>query len=191
MSHGPWRGDRVVVYIGLGSNLSDPPAQLYRARRALAALADSRLLACSRLYRSRPLGPVVQPDFTNAVVALETTMVPLDLLDALQAIEQDQGRVRVAQRWGPRTLDLDIVLYAGQVIDLPRLQVPHPGLPERNFVLYPLHDIAPELVIPGQGPLAVLLQHCPRTGLEQQQGADHCIPGLESRVGGGCAVWKP
>lgn len=172
MSHGPWRDDRVVVYIGLGSNLADPVAQLHRACQALAALADSRLLTCSRLYRSRALGSVVQPDFTNAVAALETILAPLVLLDALQVIEQDQGRVRTAQRWGPRTLDLDLLLYAGQVIDLPRLQVPHPGLPERNFVLYPLHDIAPDLVIPGQGPLVALLQHCPRAGLKQQQGTD-------------------
>ncbi len=156
----------VHVYIGLGSNLADPIAQVRQALTALAGLPATRLLAASPLYRSRPMGPADQPDFINAVAALDTALAPLDLLDALQDIEQAQGRVRDAVRWGPRTLDLDLLLYAEQCLELPRLRVPHPGLPARNFVLYPLHDIAPELMIPGHGALRQLLAQCPREGLD-------------------------
>jgi len=106
------------------------------------------------------MGPQDQPDYVNAVMSITTSLTPLALLDILQSIEQQQGRVRGAERWGPRTLDLDLLLYAEQVINLPRLKIPHPGLHERSFVLYPLFEIAPSLVIPGRGALATLLQHC-------------------------------
>ncbi|MFO7604106.1 MAG: 2-amino-4-hydroxy-6-hydroxymethyldihydropteridine diphosphokinase [Gammaproteobacteria bacterium] len=150
----------VTAYIGLGSNLDHPQTQLRQAIDAIAVLPGCRRLALSSLYRSRPLGPQDQPDYINAVMAIETTLAPLALLDELQAIEQAQGRVRGAERWGPRTLDLDLLLYAAEEYDAPRLKIPHPGLHERSFVLYPLYEIAPALVIPGRGALVELLAHC-------------------------------
>lgn len=155
------------VYIGLGSNLANPTEQLQNAFSALAALPGSSLLAASSLYTSKPLGPADQPDYCNAVAALDTTLEPLQLLDCLQQIEQLQGRQRKAERWGPRTLDLDILLFADQLIDLPRLQVPHYHLQERPFVLYPLAEIAPELELPDGRSLAELLQNCPLQGLQR------------------------
>lgn len=147
----------VEAYIGLGSNLDDPVGQL---RDALAALAEHEaieLCRCSRLYGSTPMGPQDQPDYVNAVACIATDLEPIPLLDALQAIENQQGRVR-QRRWGERTLDLDLILYGDQQIDLPRLQVPHYGMHERAFVLLPLAEIAPaDLMIPGRGPLARLL----------------------------------
>ncbi len=157
-----------TAYIGMGSNLGDPPRQLEQACQALAALPDSTLLGQSAWYRSPPLGPADQPDYLNGVAVLETTLAPHALLDALQAIETRQGRVRGPQRWGPRTLDLDLLVYGEQIIDDQRLQVPHPGLGQRNFVLYPLHDVAGDaLIIPGLGPLTKLLEQCSSKGLER------------------------
>lgn len=151
--------------IGLGSNLDDPPAQLQQAVSALARLPDTRVVAVSPLYRNAPLvpageDPAGQPDYVNAVAVLDTTMAPLALLDALQAIENDQHRIRT-RRWGPRTLDLDLLLYGDERIDLPRLTVPHPGLRERRFVLLPLHDVAPDLVLPDGVKLTDVLVGCP------------------------------
>jgi len=154
----------VTVYIGLGSNLADPLAQLHRAITELAQLPQSRLQAQSSLYRSAPIGPQNQPDYLNAVVVLETALPPLALLAELQAVEAAHQRMR-GERWGPRTLDLDLLLYADQIIDLPALTVPHPGLYERNFVLYPLAEIAPGLEIPGFGVLGELLARCERGSL--------------------------
>ncbi|HXH03734.1 MAG TPA: 2-amino-4-hydroxy-6-hydroxymethyldihydropteridine diphosphokinase [Candidatus Competibacteraceae bacterium] len=157
----------VLAYIGLGANLEAPRRQVEAALEELAALPDSRLLARSPLYRSTPLGgPEGQPDYVNAAAAIETTLPPYALLDALQAIEQAHGRVRTV-RWGPRTLDLDLLLYGDLVQDDPRLILPHPRLHERAFVLYPLHDIAPALVVPGRGTLAELLERCACAGLER------------------------
>ena len=152
------------AYIGLGSNLADPQTRLRRAFTELAQLPKSQLVAQSSLYRSTPMGPQDQPDYLNAVVALETALSPLALLAGLQAVEAAHQRVR-GERWGPRTLDLDLLLYADQTIDLPTLTVPHPGLYERNFVLYPLAEIAPRLVIPGLGVLGELLARCERGSL--------------------------
>lgn len=151
----------LTAYIGLGSNLADPQAQLQRALSELAVLPQSRLLAQSSLYRSPPMGPQDQPDYLNAVAAVDTALSPLALLDELQALELAHQRVR-GEHWGPRTLDLDLLLYGEQRIDLPTLKVPHPGLYTRNFVLYPLAEIAPELVIPGFGALGELLARCDR-----------------------------
>lgn len=157
----------VTVYIGIGSNLQQPVEQVRQALLHLAEIPRSRLLAHSPLYRSIPLGPADQPAYVNAVAALATELAPLVLLDALQSIEQQQGRVRGSERWGPRTLDLDLLLYGDQQITNDRLIVPHPGLGERNFVLYPLYDIAGEnLRIPGLGLLGQLLHACPAQGLE-------------------------
>ncbi len=156
------------VYIGLGSNLADPQQQLRGALQALAELPGSRLAAVSSLYASDPLGPADQPRYVNAVAALETDLEPLALLDALQRIELAQGRERKAERWGPRTLDLDILLFGERLIDQPRLQVPHYHMQARPFVLYPLAEIAPpELVLADGRRLVDLLAACPFRGLER------------------------
>ena len=157
------------VYIGLGSNLAQPAQQLRAALAAMAALPDTELIAVSSLYASKPLGPADQPDFVNAVAALDTALEPLALLDCLQQIELQQGRQRKAERWGPRTLDLDILLFGELQIDLPRLQVPHYHLQERPFVLYPLAEIAPDLQLPDGRDVPTLLQNCPFQGLERLQ----------------------
>ncbi|HYQ91664.1 MAG TPA: 2-amino-4-hydroxy-6-hydroxymethyldihydropteridine diphosphokinase [Candidatus Competibacteraceae bacterium] len=156
----------MTAYIGIGSNLADPVAQVRQAVLALGRLSQSRSIACSSLYRSKPWGLPGQPDYINAVAALETTLPALELLTQLQALETARGRVRTV-RWGPRTLDLDILLYGELQFDEPRLIVPHPRLRERAFVLYPLHDLAPELRLPDGMTLATLLAQCPPWELER------------------------
>jgi 2-amino-4-hydroxy-6-hydroxymethyldihydropteridine diphosphokinase len=145
------------VYIGLGSNLADPAAQVAAGVRALARLPKTRLVAHSRLYRSAPWGRADQPEFVNAVIQLETALEPRELLDHLLGIERGAGRERDGTRWGPRILDLDILAYAQRRVAEPGLQVPHPHLHERAFVLVPLAEIAPDLHIPGRGRVADLL----------------------------------
>lgn len=145
------------VYIGLGSNLADPAAQVEAGLRALARLPKTRLVARSRLYRSAPWGRVDQPEFVNAAAQLETVLEPGLLLDALLQIERAAGRERDGTRWGPRVLDLDILVYGERRIAEPGLHVPHPHLPERAFVLVPLAEIAPDLQVPGRGRVADLL----------------------------------
>lgn len=157
----------VTVFIGLGSNLDDPLRQVRAALEALAVLERTELAGVSHLYRSAPMGPPGQPDYINAVACLRTRLAPESLLNALQAIEARAGRDRSGERWGPRTLDLDILLYGDRRIDSARLQVPHPGIAARNFVLYPLAELAPDLDIPGLGPLPDLLARCPPEGLER------------------------
>ena len=158
----------VRAYVGLGSNLDDPQAQIRQALRELDGLERVQLVRVSGLYRSAPMGPAGQPDYLNAVAALDTWLDADGLLLLLQGIEEFHHRVRNGERWGPRTLDLDLLLYGDQCIDSAHLRVPHYGLPERNFVLYPLAEIAPpDLVVPGQGPLAALLARCPDTGLQR------------------------
>lgn len=154
------------AWIGLGSNLEDPLAQVSTALQELKQLPDTTLAARSSLYRSDPVGPPGQPDYINAVAALDTRLEPEALLDALQAIEQMHQRVRKIH-WGPRTLDLDLLLYGDQVISTPRLTVPHAYMTERNFVLWPLAELAPELILPDGRPLNTLLQHCPMGTLEK------------------------
>ncbi|AOV16584.1 2-amino-4-hydroxy-6-hydroxymethyldihydropteridine diphosphokinase [Acidihalobacter aeolianus] len=160
------------AYVALGSNLDDPVAQIERATHALAALPLTRLRRRSQLYANPPMGPQDQPEYVNAVAALETALAPLALLDALQAIETEQGRTRSGPRWGARTLDLDLLLYDDLEWDDPRLTLPHPGLHERDFVLYPLAEIAPQLAIPGREPLVALLAQCPSRGLRPLDRAD-------------------
>lgn len=156
------------VYIGLGSNLAEPAEQLRQALVALEQLPDTRLAAVSSFYVSDSLLPG-QPRYTNAVAALDTGLEPLQLLDALQAIELDQGRER-HERWGPRTLDLDILLFGQRLIDEPRLRVPHYHMHARAFVLYPLAEIASEdLQLPDGRHLSELLAACPFEGLERLQ----------------------
>lgn len=157
----------VIAYIGLGSNLADPVKQIKLARSALTALPQVKEKAFSSLYRSPPMGPQDQPDYVNAVMAVTTELSASDLLQALQSIENKQGRVRTGQRWGARTLDLDLLMYGDQRIDRPELTVPHPGIADRVFVLYPLYEIAPELEIPGKGPISQLIANCPLQGLQR------------------------
>lgn len=144
------------AYIGIGSNLDTPERQVREALALLDRIPGTRLLASSSLYRSAPFGGVEQPDFVNAVAAVLTTLAPAALLAALQDLERQRGRQRDVVRWGPRMIDLDLLVYAGRTIDEPGLTVPHPGIAERNFVLLPLGEIAPELVIPGLGRVAGL-----------------------------------
>lgn len=158
------------VFLGLGSNLDSPLTQLQRATNAVDALTATRVLARSPVYRNPALplpGETIstQPDYCNAVLLIETGLEPLALLDALQAIELAQGRVR-GERWAARTLDIDLLLYGDRMMDHPRLTVPHPGLAARRFVLQPLADIAPALHLPAGTPLAGrtvrdLLAQCP------------------------------
>jgi 2-amino-4-hydroxy-6-hydroxymethyldihydropteridine diphosphokinase len=149
------------AYVGIGSNLDTPDAQVQRAVTELADLEYSRVTAVSSLYRSAPLGPSDQPDYSNAVAALLTQLAPHRLLAELRAIEDRHGRDRGAARWGPRTLDLDLLVYADRVIDDAELTLPHAGIRQRNFVLLPLHELAPQLLVPGQGRVAALLQGLP------------------------------
>lgn len=144
-----------LCYIGLGSNLDDPEEQVRTACRALQQWPETRLTAVSSLYRSLPVGPQDQPDFINAVVALDTHLEAEPLLDRLQAQEQHQGRIR-RRHWGERTIDLDILLYGDQLIDQPRLTVPHTELCNRSFVVIPLLEVAPRLTLPNGTPLASL-----------------------------------
>lgn len=159
---------QIAAYVGLGSNLAQPISQVEQALQALASLPGTTLIAHSSLYRTRPVGPQDQPDFVNAVAGLSTALLPEELLDELQHLEQQQGRVRSGERWGPRSLDLDLLLYGGQVIASERLQVPHPRMTERAFVLYPLAEIAPiDLEIPGKGQLRELLETLSEDGIER------------------------
>jgi 2-amino-4-hydroxy-6-hydroxymethyldihydropteridine diphosphokinase len=156
------------VYIGLGSNLADPAEQLRDAIKAMARLPQSSLSGVSSFYVSDSL-LAGQPRYTNAVAAIDTSLPPLTLLDALQAIENDQGRERL-ERWGPRTLDLDILLFGNRLIDEPRLKVPHYQMQERTFVLYPLAELAPGLTFADGRRLDDLLAGCPFEGLERLPG---------------------
>ena len=135
------------VYVALGANLAEPIEQLNQAVVRLEQLASNGQVTVSSYYSSTPMGDVIQPDYVNAVASFQTKLAPLDLLDALQAIENQQGRVR-EQRWGPRTLDLDLLLYGNQIIDTPRLTVPHYGMKQRDFVLLPLAEITTNLLLP-------------------------------------------
>jgi len=153
------------VYIGLGSNLDQPQQQLERAIIALKNLKQNQLIQISSFYRSPPMGPTDQNDYINAVAELETQLAPLELLDQLQAIEKQQGRVRNKQRWSARTLDLDLLLYGQQVIQEARLEVPHYGIKDRAFVVLPLLEIAPLIELPHFGPLNRIAQKLAKQGI--------------------------
>ena len=144
------------AYVGMGSNLNRPARQIETALELLGAIPRTRLVSVSSLYRSAPFGGIEQPDFINAAAALLTQLGPAELLSELKDIEARQGRERSAQRWGPRVLDLDLLVHATAVVDEPGITVPHPGIGERNFVLLPLLEIAPELDIPGLGRAAAI-----------------------------------
>ena len=138
------------AYVAIGSNLKSPRERVLQAMTQIAALGSVRSLAASRLYLSRPMGPQDQPDFINAAVGFLTTLSPRELLTELLGIERDMGRSR-QERWGPRVIDLDLIWMLDVVVAEPGLTVPHPGVSIRNFVLYPLADIAPTIKIPGMG----------------------------------------
>ena len=149
--------ETVTAYIGLGSNLGDPLSNLHSALAQLAASDRVEMRGVSRFYTSKPMGPQDQPDYVNAVACVQTTLAPLDLLNVLFTVERAHGRVRdPALRWGARTLDLDLLLYGTQTIDLPQLHIPHVGLGQRSFVVLPLMDIAPRLILP----IGTNLQDC-------------------------------
>lgn len=155
------------VWLGLGANLGDPQAQVERAFEQIDALPQTRLIARSALYRSDPVGPPGQPDYCNAVCEIETALAPDALLDAVLAIEVDNGRTRDGVRWQARRLDIDLLHVDGYAVDTPRLTLPHPHLAARNWVLVPLADIAPQLVIPGMGSIAALAQRLGHAGLRR------------------------
>jgi 2-amino-4-hydroxy-6-hydroxymethyldihydropteridine diphosphokinase len=159
--------EQVVAYIGLGSNLENPVEQVKSARTSLAAVERIEELAFSGLYRSTPMGPQDQPDYINAVMSVKTSLTAHELLHCLQAIEHGQGRVRTGERWGARTLDLDLLIYGDRQIRTPDLIVPHPGIPSRNFVLYPLFELTTQLLVPGMGMIADLIATCPAAGLQR------------------------
>lgn len=153
------------AYVALGSNLNTPHAQIERAYELLGKIPKSSMVMRSRLYRSQPMGPQDQPEFVNAVAGLLTRLEPLQLLAELQSIERDMGRVPPAYRWGPRVIDLDLLMHGRSRLDSTELRLPHPGLCERNFVLYPLCDIAPDLDLPGKGRICELAARVSDAGL--------------------------
>jgi 2-amino-4-hydroxy-6-hydroxymethyldihydropteridine diphosphokinase len=155
------------AYIGIGSNLEDPKTQVLRACEGLETLAATRVLGVSPLYRSKPFGPVAQPDFVNAAAALLTQLDSRGLLLELQGLERSLGRPGERERWGPRIIDLDLLVYGRERRQEPGITLPHPGIVERNFVLYPLADLAPDLDVPGLGPVAELKGRLAPLGLER------------------------
>lgn len=157
----------VAAYVALGSNLGDPRAQIAGAIQALDALPGTHVTARSADYLTPPWGPVAQPDYINAAVRLDTTLTPDDLLDHLLAIEHDFGRRRDGERWGPRTLDLDLLMLGDHRRTGERLTLPHPRIAERAFVLLPLNDLDPKLFVPGQGYLRTLLGSVDTSGCQR------------------------
>jgi len=155
-----------LAYIGLGSNLSDPEKQIHQAIRQIKLFKNSHIARISSLYFSRPMGPQDQPDYMNAVLALQTTLSPIELLDELQAVENNTGRIRKADRWGARILDLDILLYDQLIIDSERLTIPHYGLKQREFVLLPLAEITQQLMLPDGDNVAILAKNIEANGLK-------------------------
>lgn len=149
------------TYIGLGGNLDNPVSQVREGFRALAQLSRSRLVTQSALYRSSPVGPADQPDYVNAVACLDTELAPQALLHTLQTVEAGHGRVRGPVRWGPRTLDLDILLYGDLRLAEPLLTIPHPQIAHRAFVLIPLREVAPGIMVPGAGRIDDLIARLP------------------------------
>ena len=147
----------IPAYVGLGSNLDDPRARITEACAALAGLPNSRFVRASSLYRTPPFGPVAQPEFVNAVAALLTQLSPQELLAALKQVEARMGRTAPIVRWGPRRIDLDLLVYGDVSLEEPDITVPHPGIPERAFVLVPFAEIAPDLFVPRAGRVSMLL----------------------------------
>ena len=156
----------IPVYIGLGSNLGQSQKQIQAACKDLTELSETKLIKCSSLFQSLPMGPQNQPNYVNAVVLIETKLSADRLLQQTQKIETQHGRIRKSDRWGPRTLDLDILLYGQQQLNEVNLTIPHIGMKQREFVLYPLFEIAPELILPCGEKLSDLVHACPKNGLQ-------------------------
>lgn len=156
------------AYVGLGSNLEDPPVQIHRACGALHGLPRCMLVAVSALYRNPPMGPQDQPWYVNAVAGLLTQLSPWELLDALKSIEAAHGRTRrPADRWGPRVIDLDLLVYGATRVEEAGLSLPHAGIAQRNFVLFPLLEVAPTLDVPGLGRVSDLAARVDGSRLER------------------------
>lgn len=153
------------AYVALGSNLADPAAQVAAALGSLRGIPGTRLIARSRLWASRPLGPQDQPDFVNAVAGLLTQLDARELLGELQALERAMGRTGPLVRWGPRSIDLDLLAMGSDELSEPAICLPHPGVHERDFVLYPLAELAPELWIPGRGRVEALARRVANRGI--------------------------
>lgn len=156
--------DFTTVFIGLGSNLSQPTEQIKAALNALSQLPASQSLRCAPWYSSKAIGPGDQPDYINTVASLETTLTPAALLVHLQLIENQHGRQRNI-RWGARTLDLDILLYGNEIISTDTLEIPHPEMTQRGFVLQPLSDLAPKLTLPMGITVSEYLSKCDTSDL--------------------------
>ena len=163
----------IDVYVGLGSNLASPLQQLQHCVNQLRELPHTELVQVSPFYGSTAIGPGEQPDYVNGVAHLHTTLTAGDLLEALQQLEQQQGRERGPVRWLPRTLDLDILLYGDQIINEPHLHIPHPRMQERNFVLLPLFDLAPTLTMPDGKALRDLVKLCGNEGIWRLDSSSH------------------
>jgi 2-amino-4-hydroxy-6-hydroxymethyldihydropteridine diphosphokinase len=159
--------DSDVVYIGLGANLGNPVDQLRSALTQLALISDTELDVCSHFYSSAPMGPSDQPNYTNAVCRLHSRLAPLTLLDRLQQIENEHGRVRTGEHWSARTLDLDMLFFGNQFIQNDRLTVPHYGIREREFVLVPLFELTPTLIMPDNRPISHWVAECDLTQLRR------------------------
>jgi 2-amino-4-hydroxy-6-hydroxymethyldihydropteridine diphosphokinase len=155
------------AYVGVGSNLQEPRAQVVRALEALARLPTTRLVARSPLYHTPPFGEVVQPAFVNAVAGLMTQLTPEEMLDALRRLEKELGREPPRERWGPRLIDLDLLVVGAEKHATETLKLPHPGIAERDFVLYPLADIAPDLDVPGVGRVSRLREAVANRGVRR------------------------
>jgi 2-amino-4-hydroxy-6-hydroxymethyldihydropteridine diphosphokinase len=155
------------AYVGLGSNLDEPLVQIRRACAALSQVPHSRLVALSALYASQPMGPVAQPDFVNAVAGMLTQLPVTEFFQVLRRLERDLGREPPRVRWGPRRIDLDLLVFGAERVQSAELTLPHPGIVERNFVLYPLAEVAPELEVPGHGRVARLAGRVAATGLRR------------------------
>jgi 2-amino-4-hydroxy-6-hydroxymethyldihydropteridine diphosphokinase len=163
------------AYVGLGSNLGDPQRQLREALRDIGKLPDARLIAVSSFYENPPFGPVVQPDFVNAVAGILARHTASALLGELRRIEAAHGRDRTpGHKWGPRTLDLDLLVFGAETSDTEQLRLPHPGIRDRNFVLLPLAEIAPALLIPGVGVAAALAAQCDGASLRRIANSEPC-----------------
>lgn len=154
--------EKSTVYLGLGGNLDDPVHQLRLAIETLQNHAEIEVLATSKFYSSKPLGPQDQPDFVNAVVKIETSLTPQQLLNATQTIEQEQGRIK-KRHWGERLIDIDILAFENQIVALANLQIPHPQIAHRDFVLLPLQELNAKLNIPGQPEISDMLAKLEQT----------------------------
>jgi len=159
--------ESVKVYVALGCNLGSRHQNLTGALGALKNHRQIAKLTCSSVYETSPMGPQDQPDYLNAVVEFDTDLAAVVLLDVLQDIETNHGRTRTGERWGPRTLDLDLLLYGDYLIDIPGLKVPHPGIADRSFVLLPLAELAPDLIIPAAGAVSELITQCQQFGIRR------------------------